>query len=115
MELVTSTTPAQEAGRILSTIEHDERTRLEPELEQLRAARRTRPRASAGDEERWDLIEGILERMCSPGGAPGESSDTCIRLLNHLSTAAAGAPGSQDCGCWPPPIRNAFLLPALTT
>ena len=118
MEFAILTSPAREAGRILNAIQRDGQARLESDLERVRAARRARPWASGGEDERWDLLEGILERIRSIEVSGGECPDACVRLLKHLSRPAAGPPessGSQACCSLRPPIRNAFLLPALTT
>lgn len=118
MERAISTSPALEAGRILSAIQHDKPIRLEPHLDRVRDARVARTSVSGDEDERWDLLEGILERMRATGDASVVCPDTCVRLLKHLSRPAASpreTPESQRCCSSRPPITNAFLFPALTS
>ncbi len=117
MNLAIASSPAQEARRILDAMHSGGRNSLESDLSRVRAARCGLIAPSSDEQERWDLLEGIIERLRSADSSTDESSDTCRRLLEHLDHAGDPpfpSPAPHADGVWRSPITNAFLLPTLT-
>ena len=79
---------AAEAARILWLLRGGASSHLDIELNQVPA--RAQAADSSAEAERWDLLEGIAERLRHPQ----RRDDVCLRLLEQLAASQPGLPSS---------------------